>query len=431
MATLAVPAATRADLWRTPLIMLGITITALLALFARDAAAMVTIWWTASTFTHCLFILPITLWLVSIRWDQVRLMTPQPGLKGLVMLGAGAGVWLLGSAADFGMLRHTGLVVMLQASVWILLGTQVARGLLFPLFYLVFLIPFGDELVPFFQTITAKICIWLLEVAHVPAKIDGIFITVPNGFYQVAAACSGIKFLVAMLAFGALAAHVCFKSNVRRALFMLAAVIVPVIANGIRAFGTIYIGYLTNTDLAISVDHIIYGWFFFGFVIIVLMLASWPFFDRVRGAPWIDPVPTAPKSRVTPLAALFASLLLMLVPVGWNTAVAANGHIPVPHHIDLPAVPGWTRAPIDNDHPWSPRFDGADHRLLGRYRNAAGQTVDLAIALYGWQGEGRKLVGYGHGAVDPDGPWRWTNDLPAPADAKFERLMGQDKVTRL
>ncbi len=417
--------------WRPHLIALGITIALILALFFRDASAMAVIWWTSSTFNHCLVVIPIVGWLIWQRQEEVRPLTPAAWPKGLVFLAAATLLWVFGEAAGLGLLRHAALVFMIQASVVTILGKQVSRGIMFPLFYLIFLIPFGEELVPLLQTLTAKICVFLLAHSSIPAKIDGIFITVPNGFYQVAAACSGVKFLVAMLAYGSLAANVVFKSNRRRVVFMAAAIILPILANGVRAFGTIYIGYLNGTNFAKSFDHVVYGWFFFAFVMGLLMLLSWRWFDRKLSDPWLDTIPPAKPSSFTPIQAGLAAFMILLLPMVWNLAVSNAGHIPVEHEIALPEVAGWQRVQMNDGPVWAPRFDGADHRLIGRYRNASGETVDLAITLYGWQDEGRKIIGYGHGAVDPDSPWRWTSDEVAPAHGKAERLLGVDKVTRL
>jgi EpsI family protein len=67
---------------------------------------------------------------------------------------------------------------------------------------------------------------------------------------------------------------------------------------------------------------------------------------------------------------------------------------------------------------------------LGRYGNAAGQRVDIGIALYGWQGHGREIVAFGQGAADPASQWAWAADLPALAGGKAERLIGPGKAER-
>ena len=53
---------------------------------------------------------------------------------------------------------------------------------------------------------------------------------------------------------------------------------------------------------------------------------------------------------------------------------------------------------------------------------AQGRTVDLAIAVFASQSEGRELVGFGQGAVAPDGRWAWTADAPPPPDGRAERI---------
>ena len=412
--------------WRPHLIKLAATIAVLIALFSRDAAKMAQIWWTSSTFTHCLFILPIVGWLIWQRKDEIWLLTPRPFTPGLVLVALGALGWLVGDAAGVGFVRQASLVFMIQSSVLTILGVQVTRGMLFPLFYLVFLVPFGEELVPPLQTITAKLCMVFLGWVGIPAHIEGIFITTPSGNFKVAEACSGVKFLVAMLAYASLAANVCFKSWSRRALFMAVAIIVPILANGFRAYSTIHISeYTGSTAFASSMDHVIYGWFFFGFVMLVVMGLSWKFFDRKIGEPWLSdalkaetPRPARGRQWLAPIVVVAIALL----PLGWQSALASYGRTAVSHIISLPEVPGWTRVAINQSFPWRPNFCGADHYLFGQYRNAAGQEIELAVALYGWQGEGRELVGYGQGAVEPESPWSWTNDTPPPTGGKAERI---------
>ena len=284
-----------------------------------------------------------------------------------------------------------GLVMMLQGSVATLLGPNVTRGLLFPLFYMFFLVPIGEEAVPALQTLTAKMCMVLLGWTGIPAHIDGIFITTPTGYFRVAEACSGVKFLIAMVAYGVLVANLCFKSWGRRAAFLAVCVIVPILANGLRAFGTIYIAHHQGIEFAASFDHVFYGWIFFGIVIALVMAAGWPFFDKRADAPAFDPATLqSPVSRTISLNRAFAaSLLIAAVPLGWSSYVAAKAS-PVPARIMLPDVAGWQVVPYAPLANWTPRFDGASHYLFGRYRNAAGQEADLFVVLYDRQSRGSR-----------------------------------------
>ncbi|HLL59242.1 MAG TPA: archaeosortase/exosortase family protein, partial [Allosphingosinicella sp.] len=147
-------ARTDSGTWRTHLMVLAIVAALMLALFYRDAADMVGVWVESSTFNHCALILPLIAWLVWQRLPELRQLTPAAWGPGLLLLAAGASGWLLGEAGGVALARHAGLVLMLQGSVIACLGKSVARGLAFPIFYALFLIPAGEELVEPMQTLT-------------------------------------------------------------------------------------------------------------------------------------------------------------------------------------------------------------------------------------------------------------------------------------
>ncbi|MFL6843816.1 MAG: exosortase A [Allosphingosinicella sp.] len=426
-AALAIARARPAEGWRVHLAALAAAWAAILLLFARDAAGMATIWWTSSTFNHCLLIVPILAWLVRQRLPELEQLAPSAWAPGLALVAAGGFAWLLGDAASIALFRHAGLVVMLQGAAIACLGKSVARGLAFPIFYMLFLVPAGEELVGPMQTITAKMSMALLALSGVPAHLDGIFISTPTGLFRVAEACSGVKFLVAMAAYGALVANLCFRSWPRRIAFLAAALVIPVLANGVRAFGTIWVAHLTDNQVAVGFDHIVYGWVFFGLVIAMIMAVGWRFFDRGPSEPFFDPASLRSEGGSTARAVQIAAAAIALaaIPPLWSTVVAAAGTAEVPASA-LPEVAGWTRLPAGRE--WHPLYAGADRLLQARYRNAAGQQVDLAVAIFARQGEGRELVGYGRGAADDESEWSWTGDTAAPPDGKAERISAHEKV---
>jgi exosortase/archaeosortase family protein len=110
--------------------------------------------------------------------------------------------------------------------------------------------------------------------------VDGIYIDTPVGLFIVAEACSGVRFLVAMVTLAVLVAFTRFESWSRRGLFLLAAIIIPILANGVRAWGTIYIAQFRGVEFAAGFDHIFYGWIFFAIIVAVLLAAAWRFFER-------------------------------------------------------------------------------------------------------------------------------------------------------
>jgi exosortase A len=417
--------------WRTHLAALGLAIVAILALFHRDAAAIASIWWNSSTFNHCLLIPPITAWLVWQRLPDLGRLVPAAWAPGLLLVAAGAGGWLLGEAGGVAFARHLGLVLMLQGAVIACLGKAVSRGLAFPLFYLLFLVPAGEELVPAMQTLTARIAAFLLGIAGVPAHLEGVFITTPTGYFEVADACAGVKFLIAMLAFGALVANVCYRSWTRRAAFLAIAIVIPILANGVRAWGTIYIAHLTDIGFAAGFDHVVYGGIFFAAVIAMIIGLGWRFFDRGVNDPWFDPKKLQPSPPAASRLPLVAGLVLGLaiLPLLWSGAVRAAGVEALPPPSAAPHIAGWRQVPAQSGRPWQPHFAGADRITLAHYRDARGRAVDLAIVVFASQDEGRELVGFGQGAVAPESAWAWTADAAAPLGGRAERI-GSHGVAR-
>jgi exosortase A len=418
-------------LWKMHLGWLAAAWAALLLFFHRDAADMAMIWWNSSTFNHCLLIVPIIGWLVHGRMILLRQLTPRTYWPALLYIGAAAAGWLLGDAAGLAVARQLGLIMLLQGSVAALLGINVARGIAFPLFYMFFLLPIGEEAVPMLQTLTAKMSMVMLGWTNIPAHIDGIFITTPTGYFKVAEACSGVQFLVAMLAYGALVANLCFKSAIRRSAFIALCIAVPILANGVRAFGTIYIAHHTDIAFAAGFDHVFYGWIFFGIVIALVMAIGWRYFDKSADAPAFDPAALQSVWGSGPAIGPMTALLLCIaaLPPAWSAIVAAQNPA-LPTAITMPAVPGWTLERYTPSHPWQPNFAGADSEAIARYRNASGAQVDLYLAVYGRQTEGRELIGFGQGAVNPASKWAWTADIAAPENGRAERITAPGPVAR-
>ncbi len=419
--------------WRRPLACLVLSWLVLGALTARDWAAMAHQWWDVSTYNHVLLILPILVWLVRLRLPVLAPLEPHAWWPGLLVVGAALLLWLLGSVSSFASASQLGAVVMLQGAVIALLGPRVAAALLFPLAYMLFLVPFGDELVPLLQLVTAKLTIALTHWSGVPAEIDGVFIDTPVGLFEVAEACSGVKFLIAMVALGTLVAHLGFKSWRRRVAFMALAVALPIVANGVRAWGTIYIAQSQGIEFAAGFDHIFYGWIFFGIVMAALLGLSWRFFDRAPDD--LSPAPTGAlldrldRNRADPRRVL-AMLAVMAVAAGlWagaSRAIAAD----LPGRVDLPPVGGWQRVDYAPQVWWEPRANGAGHRLLGRYRDAQGREVDVFLAFYGIQDDEHEAGATGEGALVPGTDWRWLRPGPGLQAGEGEWLQAQGQVRR-
>jgi exosortase/archaeosortase family protein len=99
-----------------------------------------------------------------------------------------------------------------------------------------------------------------------------------------------LRFLIASIAFGYLYAILIYRSPVRRGLFIAASIAVPIVANGFRGLGIVYLGYLLGSAEAAATDHVLYGWIFFSIVILILIALGLPF--RQDEFPYRKPNPS-------------------------------------------------------------------------------------------------------------------------------------------
>jgi exosortase A len=426
------------EAWGSAVVALAAVAGLHLLTFFVDWADMVDQWWNSSTYNHIVLVPFIVGWLVWQRKDQLLDLTPRWWWPGLLLLTGAMLVWILGAFSDIATGRHLGTVLTLVAAIVTVVGPRVSGALFFPLAYCLFLVPIGDEFVPLLQTITAKITITLVGWSGIPAVIEGVFIDTPAGLFEVAEACSGVKFLVAMIAFGVLVSNVCFVSWKRRIAFMAACVIVPILANGVRAWGTIYAAQIFGIEAAAGFDHIVYGWFFFAIVLAMLLGGAWRFFDRKIDDPAVD----VERLGALPLVRWLERFGGKAMPVALaGLGIIVAGHVwaaaaeriaaPVPDAIALPAVEGWQRAPFKPRVWWEPRAIGSNHRLLGSYADTEGRKVDVFVAMYAAQHEGAEAAGFGQGALVPDSAWSWLANGPANGVARSERLLAEGHVERL
>lgn len=275
--------AARFSAWQSVLLRLLAVSIALLALTFPEWREMAHQWWNIDTYTHVLLVPPILAWLVWLRREDLAKVPPAPWVPGLGWLGMGLLVCLAGRLGELNIVAQAGAVMALQGAIITIVGLRSTLMLAFPLAYAGFLIPFGDELIPALQQVTAHIAVALTYLSGVPAVVDGLYIDTPGGKFVVAEECSGVKFLVAMIALSVLAGWTGFSRWRPRIALVAAAAVVSILANGVRAWGTIFIAQWVGAEQAGGFDHIVYGWAFFAVVIALVLGAAWRHFDREPG----------------------------------------------------------------------------------------------------------------------------------------------------
>jgi exosortase A len=376
------------------LVVLAAALAGMLWWYRETFVSLVEIWSRSDTYAHGYLVAPISLWLIW-RHRDLRRLPVTPSVLGVLAAGLAGFAWLLGELSSVASVSQFALVGMVIALVWAVMGTPIARALAFPLGFLFFLVPFGEFLFPTMMDRTTDFIIWGLRLSGVPVYAEGRSLVIPSGHWAVVEGCSGVRYLIASVVVGSLYAYLTYRSLRKRLIFIALSVALPVLANWLRAYGIVMLAHLTDNRLAAGVDHLVYGWVFFGLVMLALFWVGgrWREDDTLMTSAQIatrsEPGGARPMRVVFPLLASALAAVMMWPPL--LGALNAQGmHGPVAF-AGLKPTAGWQSIAPERVPDWKPHFSG----MRGELREAwegGGAPVGLYIAYYRDQHGGEELV---------------------------------------
>ena len=381
-------------------------LAALLFGYRPELTAMVQLWNASPMYSYGYTVPVISAALLWQRRHTLASLAPKPAwLAGTVVLLGSILVAIAGRAAGVQVLAQLAFVVSLTGSIMLLFGTGWLRVAWAPLAYLLLMVPvwdgFTEPLHAPFQLKSAEMGVFLLQLLGIPAHREGIYITLPAVTLEVARACSGINYLVAVIALGLPLAFVYLPGFWRRAALLIFAVVVAALSNGLRVA---LIGILSYFEIGSPLHgpfHVLQGLFVAGIGYVAL-------FAGLRLLTPRDPAasdgsqPDAPGSRVFAPGFVSATTVAVLIAVfvGLGSGVFARESQRLALEPALDTFP--TR--LDN---WSasllagPRagaddlqWPGADSELRRRYRRSDGAAVDLYVAYFESQQQGKEIASH-------------------------------------
>ncbi|MEY3252296.1 MAG: hypothetical protein RL227_1269, partial [Pseudomonadota bacterium] len=388
-AVLSIPAPPSA--WRSALPAMALVLLAIGLLYRDTFVAMAGIWTRSETFAHAWLVPPIVIWLVWRLRGELALLTPKPAPWMLLPMAVVAFGWLLGDLAGINAVTQLAVTALLVLAVPAVLGLAVGRQIMFPLGFLFFMVPIGEFTTDVMMEWTADFTVWALVATGIPVYREGLQFIIPSGAWSVVEACSGVRYLIASFMVGTLFAYLNYNSAKRRWIFVGVSILVPIVANWVRAYMIVMLGHLSGNKIAVGVDHLIYGWVFFGVVIGIMF---------VIGARWTEPLPApaaapadsaagqgAAASRLWPAALLTVAALAGGPAASWalqHPAVVPAVQLALP---DLPGAPAADTQTLR----LQPHFDGAA-ALAHRVYMLDGHPVTVHVGYYRHQTYGIKVT---------------------------------------
>jgi exosortase len=254
-------------------------------LYAPILGRLVSQWWSDPNFSHGFF---VPVFAAYVLWqDRTRLhaITPAPSIWGLPIILLSLLTLVLGVFGAELFLSRTSLLLLAAGIIIFLRGWITLRAVLFPLIFLVLMIPipaivFSQITFPL-QILASKLSAWLLPFLGVPVFREGNVINLPAMPLEVAEACSGIRSLLSLTTLAIMYSYLLEERIGIRVLLGLASIPIAVAANGLRIVGTGLLVQYWDPDKAEGFFHAFSGWLIF--VVSLLMLFVFHRFVGVIG----------------------------------------------------------------------------------------------------------------------------------------------------
>jgi exosortase A len=376
-------------------VLFAVSLLSLLLMYLDAFSSMVITWWRSDTFAHGFVIVPLALYLIWTLREKLSRLDYEVAWIPLVLIVLVGMIWMSGRLADVLVVEQFAVVTMLSLVVWTIYGWSLFVALSFPLAFLFFAVPAGEVLIPYLIDFTANFTVAAVKLTGIPVFFEGNMISLPSGDWSVVKACSGVRYLMASMTLGVFYAYISYRSNVRRVLFGLVAIVFPILANGLRAFMIVMIGHYSDMKLATGVDHVIYGWLFFGVVMFLMFWLGGIWRESAVVGHDVAKLPRGGNAgpRKTSTYAVFTLLLgLMALWPSWlSYAISEAGQVSAPT-MSLPnAMDSW-RLGEEKFTDWSPSYQNASNTLVATYQGEDHDRIGVYVVYYQQQDQDAELI---------------------------------------
>ena len=242
-------------------------------------------WYADPDYSHGFLVPFLSAYLVWERREKLLAMPVVPSIWGVGVLGFGLSMLFIGSIGAELYAQRTSLIVVLAGLVLLVLGREFLRVLMFPIVFLLFMVPLPAIVVNAvsfpLQLFAAKTATFCLFNFGIPVLREGNVIVLAGTTLEVAEACSGIRSLQALLALGTVYAYFSQRAMWKRWVLVLMSIPIAIVANAFRVSGTGVLAHYFGIEAAEGFYHTFSGWLIF-VVAFGLLLACGAVLSKIR-----------------------------------------------------------------------------------------------------------------------------------------------------
>lgn len=392
--------------------MVGILIAAFIFSYYDAISALIKVWFSRDDYSHGFLIPFIAIYFVWVEREKLKTIPIKPHIwGGLILILVANLMFLLGSLGGIVVLQETAILIIIFGFVLMFLGVNYIISLIFPLSYLIFMIPSAIDVVvdrihwPF-QLFSATSSAVLINLLNIPVFHEAQFLNFPNITLEVAKECSGVKYLISIIALAVPLSYFTQKYLWRRLSIVLVAISIGILANVVRVT---LIGIWTyNGGEVHGPSHVLQGLFVSVVGYIFLFIGVWflkmpaviKFNVNHEGngkkgeQNIIDNIYSNSLKLKQFNKAWIVTLFLLLIVVG-HVYLYKTKPVSLKSPIEgLPVLVGSWSGNISNTQKdvFPFRVKGADHEIIRNYSKSSENEVLLYVAYFETQKQDKELI---------------------------------------
>ncbi len=236
-------------------------------------------WWIDPNFSHGFFVPLFSGFVVWQKRLQFASIPRVPSSWGLAVILVAVFTLVLGVFGAELFFSRVSLLMLIGGLVIFFLGWQMLRAILFPLLFLILMIPIPaiilNQITLPLQILASKLAAWSLPLCGVPVLREGNIINLPAMPLEVADACSGIRSLLSLTTLAVMYGFLLETRVWLRITIALASIPIAVAANGFRIFGTGLLVQYWDPEKAEGFFHEFSGWLIFVVSLLLLFALHW------------------------------------------------------------------------------------------------------------------------------------------------------------
>lgn len=237
---------------------------------------LVDAWSHDDNYSHGFFIVPLAAYFAWERRHRLARLPVRPSAAGLLVVIGSLMMLVAGILGAELFLSRLSLLGVIAGAILFLLGWPRLRVLLFPLAFMLLMIPlpaiiFNKIAFPL-QLLASHVGEYGISAANIPILREGNVLILANATLEVAEACSGIRSLVSLFTLGIVFGYFADSRGWVRSVIALSAIPVAILANGLRVASAGWAAHYMGQAGVEGLFHEFSGWVVF-VVAFLMMLA--------------------------------------------------------------------------------------------------------------------------------------------------------------